>query len=147
MAFDEVARQDDAVRDRYAEILYRFFYGDDHRSRRSCSATPIPATTSSVADGRVAFFDFGMLRRLPADYLRREGLVSRAIRRGDAPLMLDTLHDLGYLPGPTADWDGELPARLHARGRPGGSRAPTASSPRISGAARLPSAAKPAPTT
>ena len=107
MTFDDVARQEDPVRDRYAEILYRFFYativglglvlGDPH-----------PGNYLLCPDGRVAFFDFGMLRQLPAGYLRREGLVGRAIRRGDTTLMVETLHDLGYLPGATADWDGQL---------------------------------------
>ena len=107
MAFDEVADLPDAARDRYAEILYRFFYttitelglvlGDPH-----------PGNYLLCADGRVAFFDFGMLRRLPSDYLRREGAIARAIREADKPLILESLSELGYLPGPAGDWDAQL---------------------------------------
>ncbi|MEA2372193.1 MAG: hypothetical protein QOH12_2587 [Solirubrobacteraceae bacterium] len=107
MGFDEVADQPDAVRDRYAEILYRFFYGTI-AGLDLVLGDPHPGNYLLCEDGRVGFFDFGMLRRLPADYLRREGNVTRAIRESDAPLMLDTLRDLGYLPGESADWDGEL---------------------------------------
>jgi predicted unusual protein kinase regulating ubiquinone biosynthesis (AarF/ABC1/UbiB family) len=107
MAFDEVAAQPDAVRDRYAEILYRFFYGTI-TGLDLVLGDPHPGNYLLCADGRVAFFDFGMLRRLPADYLRREGDVARAIRDGDAPLMLERFGELGYLPGEPADWDGEL---------------------------------------
>jgi predicted unusual protein kinase regulating ubiquinone biosynthesis (AarF/ABC1/UbiB family) len=107
MDFETVARQPDDVRDRYAEILYRFFYTTIARLGLVLG-DPHPGNYLLCDDGRVAFFDFGMLRRLPAGYLRREGLVARAIRQDDAPLMVETLHDLGYLPGESADWDGPL---------------------------------------
>jgi predicted unusual protein kinase regulating ubiquinone biosynthesis (AarF/ABC1/UbiB family) len=107
MGFDEVQRRPDAMRDRYAEILYRFFYvtvqqlglvlGDPH-----------PGNYLLCPDGRVAFFDFGMMRRLPRDYLRREAAVSRAVRESDAPAIIAGMHELGYLPGDPGDWDGEL---------------------------------------
>jgi predicted unusual protein kinase regulating ubiquinone biosynthesis (AarF/ABC1/UbiB family) len=107
MPFEAVASEPDGVRDRYAEILYRFFYATI-TGTGLVLGDPHPGNYLLCPDGRVAFFDFGMLRRLPPDYLRREGLVARAIREGDAPLIVQTLHDLGYLPGPSADWDGEL---------------------------------------
>lgn len=107
MGFEEVSDQPDDVRDRYAEILYRFFYGTI-TGLDLVLGDPHPGNYLLCADGRVGFFDFGMLRRLPADYLRREGDVARAIRDSDTQLMLATLRDLGYLPGDLADWDGEL---------------------------------------
>jgi predicted unusual protein kinase regulating ubiquinone biosynthesis (AarF/ABC1/UbiB family) len=107
MAFDDVAAEPDAVRDRYAEILYRFFYGTI-AGLGLVLGDPHPGNYLLCPDDRVAFFDFGMLRRLPADHLAREGLVAQAIREDDAPLMLATLGDLGYLPGEAADWDGQL---------------------------------------
>ena len=107
MPFDEVAAQPDDVRDRYAEILYRFFYGTI-AGLGLVLGDPHPGNYLLCPDGRVAFFDFGMLRRLPAEYLRREGEVARAIREEDTGLLIATLADLGYLPGPASDWDGEL---------------------------------------
>jgi predicted unusual protein kinase regulating ubiquinone biosynthesis (AarF/ABC1/UbiB family) len=107
IGFDRVAEQPDAVRDRFAEIVYRFYYvtaaelgvalGDPH-----------PGNYLLCADGRVAFFDFGMVRELPRDYLAREGEVLRAIRERDAPALVAAMRELGYLPGPSAEWDGAL---------------------------------------
>ena len=47
---------------------------------------PHPGNYLLGDDGRVAFFDFGMLRRLPRDYLASEAVVMNAIRDRDAPL-------------------------------------------------------------
>jgi predicted unusual protein kinase regulating ubiquinone biosynthesis (AarF/ABC1/UbiB family) len=107
MPFDEVVGQPAPVRDRYAEILYRFFYATI-AGLGLVLGDPHPGNYLLCPDGRVAFFDFGMLRRLPADYLRREGVVARAIREEDADLMVATLGELGYLPGEASGWDGEL---------------------------------------
>ncbi|MEA2300339.1 MAG: hypothetical protein QOE44_874 [Solirubrobacteraceae bacterium] len=107
MDFETVAAQPDPVRDRYAEILYRFFYGTI-TGLGLVLGDPHPGNYLLCPDGRVAFFDFGMLRRLPPGYLRREGVVARAIREEDTPLMVATLGELGYLPGAAEDWDGEL---------------------------------------
>jgi predicted unusual protein kinase regulating ubiquinone biosynthesis (AarF/ABC1/UbiB family) len=107
MSFEQVAGEPEPVRDRFAQIVYRFFYvtaaelgvalGDPH-----------PGNYLLRPDGRVAFFDFGMVRELPREYLRREARVFAAIREGDAPELVAAMRDLGYLPGPSAEWDGAL---------------------------------------
>jgi hypothetical protein len=107
MGFDEVQRRPDAMRDRYAEILYRFFYVTVQQLGLALG-DPHPGNYLLCPDGRVAFFDFGMMRRLPRDYLRREAAVSRAVRESDAPAIIAGMHELGYLPGDPGDWDGEL---------------------------------------
>jgi len=115
ITFDKVARQPDAVRDRYAEIVYRFFYGTAlHLGSRW--AIHIPATTFCGPDGRVAFFDFGMTRRLPTDYLRREALIACGVRVGDNDAVITGMRALG-LPHRRARRGGRAaPARIHARG-------------------------------
>ncbi len=107
MGFEEVQRQPDAVRDRYTEILYRFFYVTAHELGLALG-DPHPGNYLFCPDGRVAFFDFGMMRKLPADYVRREAAISRAVRESDAPTIIAGMHELGYLPGDPQDWDGEL---------------------------------------
>jgi len=111
-SFGEVADQPAAVRDRYAEIVYRFFYGTLLNTGLALG-DPHPGNYLLCPDGRVAFFDFGMVRSLPADYLREEAKVIRAIREDDPPTLLAQFRRLGYLPGEDqadgdADWDGEL---------------------------------------
>jgi predicted unusual protein kinase regulating ubiquinone biosynthesis (AarF/ABC1/UbiB family) len=107
MSFEQVASEPEPVRDRYAEIVYRFFYvtaGELHVAL----GDPHPGNYLLCDDGRVAFFDFGMVRELPRDYLAREALVFRAIREGDAPALVTAMRNLGYLPGLQAEWNGEL---------------------------------------
>ena len=106
MDFAEVATQPEAIRDRYAEIIYRFFYVTAMELGLALG-DPHPGNYLYCPDGRVAFFDFGMLRRLPPDYLRREAAVSRAVRESDAEGVLRGMDDLGYLP-PDESFDGAL---------------------------------------
>ena len=107
LGFDDVGREPDAVRDRYAEIVYRFFYGTALELGLALG-DPHPGNYLLCPDGRVAFFDFGMVRPLPRDYVRREGVITRAVRDGVAADVLAGLHTLGYLPGEPADWDEQL---------------------------------------
>jgi len=107
MSFDEVCAQPDPVRDRYAQILYRFFYGTATGLGVGLG-DPHPGNYLLGPDGRVAFFDFGMMRRLPPDYLRREARIARGVRDRDAAKVTAGMRELGYLPGPSHDWDGEL---------------------------------------
>lgn len=113
-SFRDVAGEPEPVRDRYAEIVYRFFYGTVLNLDLALG-DPHPGNYLLCPDGRVAFFDFGMVRTLPADYLREEAKVIRAIRDHDEAGMLAQLRALGYLPGEAEDeaagaegWDGAL---------------------------------------
>jgi predicted unusual protein kinase regulating ubiquinone biosynthesis (AarF/ABC1/UbiB family) len=107
ITFDKVARQPDAVRDRYAEIVYRFFYGTALQLGLALG-DPHPGNYLLQADGRVAFFDFGMIRRLPTDYLRREALIARGVRVGDNDAVITGMRALGYLTGELDEEDRRL---------------------------------------
>ena len=107
MSFDEVSVQPDPVRDRYAQIVYRFFYGTATGLGFGLG-DPHPGNYLLATDGRVAFFDFGMMRRLPPDYLQREARIARGIRERDAAAVTAGMRELGYLPGAPGDWDDEL---------------------------------------
>jgi len=109
-SFREVGAEPEEVRDRYAAIVYRFFYGTVLNLELALG-DPHPGNYLLCPDGHVAFFDFGMVRRLPADYLREEAKVIRAIRERDETTLLSQLRELGYLPGDVDDdggWDGAL---------------------------------------
>jgi predicted unusual protein kinase regulating ubiquinone biosynthesis (AarF/ABC1/UbiB family) len=105
--FRGVGDEPEPVRDRYAEIVYRFFYGNVLGLGLTLG-DPHPGNYLLCGDGRVAFFDFGMVRNLPPDYLRREAAIIGAIRDDDATALVAGMSELGYLPGAPADWDGEL---------------------------------------
>ncbi len=89
----------DADRDRYAEVIHRFFH-DTAGRLETALGDPHPGNVLLAEDGRVAFIDFGMLRRLPATYMAREGDVYRALRSDDRAGLRRTLGELGYLPEP-----------------------------------------------
>ena len=74
IGFPEVAERPEPVRDRYAEIVYRFFYANAAELDIALG-DPHPGNYLLCDDDRVAFFDFGMVRELPRTYLRREGEV------------------------------------------------------------------------
>lgn len=97
--FGAMRTHDDAERDRYAEIIHRFFH--DTAGRLGIAlGDPHPGNVLLARDGRVAFIDFGMLRQLPAGYLEREGHVYRSLRDEDRDGLRRTLAALGYLPEP-----------------------------------------------
>jgi predicted unusual protein kinase regulating ubiquinone biosynthesis (AarF/ABC1/UbiB family) len=107
IGFDAVLAEPDAVRDRYVEIVYRFFYETANHLGLALG-DPHPGNYLLCPDGRVGFFDFGMMRHLSAGYVRSEGVIARAVRESDERAVIAGMHRLGYLPGDEADWDGAL---------------------------------------
>ena len=107
LGFDRVVEEPDEVRDRYAEIVYRFFYANAGELDIALG-DPHPGNYLLCDDGRIAFFDFGMISELPRGYLRREAEVFRALQESDASLLTTTMRELGYLPGPSAEWNGQI---------------------------------------
>ena len=75
--FEEVKRLDEAERDRFGEIVFRFFFGTLKHLRRA-AGDPHPGNYLLIDDGRVGFLDFGLMRVVDADYLEGE----RAARPG-----------------------------------------------------------------
>src|SRR3954447_10948275 len=86
--FEEVKRLGDAERDRFAEIVFRFFFGTLMHTRR-CSGDPHPGNYLLMDDGRVGFLDFGLMRDVDEAYLELERGVARAAEAGDAQAVFD----------------------------------------------------------
>ena len=107
LSFEQVGAEPDEVRDRYAQIIYRFFYGTA-LGLGLALGDPHPGNYLLRDDGRVAFFDFGMARKLPPDYLAREARIVAAIRENDEDEMLRGMSELGYLPGELDAWRADL---------------------------------------
>jgi predicted unusual protein kinase regulating ubiquinone biosynthesis (AarF/ABC1/UbiB family) len=96
--FEEVKRMDDATRDRYGEIVFRFFF--DRERTLMVLGDPHPGNYLLLDDGRVGFLDFGMVRRVSAEHFDRERRLGRAIAAGDAACVHELMSELGYLPDP-----------------------------------------------
>ncbi|MBA2513362.1 MAG: AarF/ABC1/UbiB kinase family protein [Solirubrobacterales bacterium] len=97
--FEEVKALPEAERDRYAEIVFRFFFTTLLKLRR-CSGDPHPGNYLLLSDGKVGFLDFGFMRVIEPAYLQAERDLAVAVTEGDAPEVHRLLSDLGYLPRP-----------------------------------------------
>jgi predicted unusual protein kinase regulating ubiquinone biosynthesis (AarF/ABC1/UbiB family) len=101
LRFQEVKQLGARERDRFGEILFRFFFGTLTHLRRS-SGDPHPGNYLLLGDGRVGFLDFGLMRMVDAGYLAGEQALARAVVAGDAEAVHGTFAELGYLPEPDA---------------------------------------------
>jgi predicted unusual protein kinase regulating ubiquinone biosynthesis (AarF/ABC1/UbiB family) len=97
--FDAVKQLGEAERDRFAEIVFRFFFGTLRRLRRA-AGDPHPGNYLLLDDGRVGFLDFGLMRVVDSDYLAGERALAQAVAARDADAVHDRLAALGYLPQP-----------------------------------------------
>ena len=112
--FEEVKRLGAAERDRFGEIVFRFYFGTLSYLARA-SGDPHPGNYLLLDDGRVGFLDFGLMRVIDPDYLAAEHAIARATAAGDAAAVHRGMSALGYLPEP-ADFD---PQRLLSQLRVG----------------------------
>jgi hypothetical protein len=99
--FEQIKLLPEAERDRFGEIVFRFFYGLLMREHLA-AGDPHPGNYLLADDGRVCFLDFGLMRRVDPEYLQGERALARAVIAGDAAKVHKGLADLGYLPDPTA---------------------------------------------
>src|SRR6476620_10014667 len=100
--FGAVLRLDEPQRDRYGEIVFRFYFGLLYRDRIALG-DPHPGNYLLRPDGHVCFLDFGLLRDVDAAHLAAEGAIARAVRDGDAEALKAALSTGGYLPTSRAD--------------------------------------------
>jgi predicted unusual protein kinase regulating ubiquinone biosynthesis (AarF/ABC1/UbiB family) len=97
--FEELKRRPQAERDRIGEIVFRFFLGCLYRHRQF-SGDPHPGNFLLQDDGRVAFLDFGLFKRMDAEPVELELACQRAVVEGDAATLHELLARSGFLPQP-----------------------------------------------
>jgi predicted unusual protein kinase regulating ubiquinone biosynthesis (AarF/ABC1/UbiB family) len=97
--FDAVRAAPEDVRDRVGEIVYRFYCGTLYR-RHEFSGDPHPGNFQLLADGRVAFYDFGLFKRMTADQVAFELACQRAACEGRAGELHALMAAAGILPEP-----------------------------------------------
>jgi predicted unusual protein kinase regulating ubiquinone biosynthesis (AarF/ABC1/UbiB family) len=96
-SFEQVRELPDAERNRFGEIVFRFFLGSLYRNGHF-SGDPHPGNYRLMDDGRVAFLDFGMTKHVDRAHLDREIAALRAGMGGDAEALLVAMSDAGYYP-------------------------------------------------
>jgi predicted unusual protein kinase regulating ubiquinone biosynthesis (AarF/ABC1/UbiB family) len=99
--FEQVKRLGEDERDRFGEIVFRFYFGTLDHLRRA-AGDPHPGNYLLLDDGRVGFLDFGLMRVVDADYLERERAIAVAAADADADALHAAMAAAGYLPEPGA---------------------------------------------
>ena len=97
--FEELKTRSQAERDRIGEIVFRFFLGCLYRHRQF-SGDPHPGNFVLLADGRIAFLDFGLFKRMDQAAVELELACQRAVIEGDPAELHRLLADSGFLPEP-----------------------------------------------
>jgi len=93
--FERVKAMDRASRDRFGEIVFRFFFGSLYRNGHF-SGDPHPGNYRLMDDGRVAFMDFGMTRRVARADLDAEVAAIGAAMDGDPAELHRRLGAMGF---------------------------------------------------
>jgi predicted unusual protein kinase regulating ubiquinone biosynthesis (AarF/ABC1/UbiB family) len=98
-SFEALKDDPDELRNRVGEIIYRFFCGTLYR-RHEFSGDPHPGNFLLQPDGRVAFFDFGLFKRMDAASVELELACQRAAAEGRAEDLHRLMADARILPEP-----------------------------------------------
>jgi predicted unusual protein kinase regulating ubiquinone biosynthesis (AarF/ABC1/UbiB family) len=99
VAFEELKSYPQDERDRVGEILFRFYFGCLYRHRQF-SGDPHPGNSMLLEDGRMAFLDFGLFKRMPPGTVELEMDVARAVIAGDADTIMRRGTETGFFPEP-----------------------------------------------
>jgi predicted unusual protein kinase regulating ubiquinone biosynthesis (AarF/ABC1/UbiB family) len=110
--FEVVRRAEVGERDRYGEIVFRFFFGLLYRDRIALG-DPHPGNYLLCPDGRVCFLDFGLIRDIEPERVAAEAAIALAVREQRAAEVKGALIAGGYLPADRADLvDAEFALRM-----------------------------------
>jgi predicted unusual protein kinase regulating ubiquinone biosynthesis (AarF/ABC1/UbiB family) len=97
--FEELKAYPQAERDRIGEILFRFYFGCLYRHHQF-SGDPHPGNSMLLDDGRMAFIDFGLFKRMPPGAVELEIEVARAVIEGDCETIMRVGAETGLFPEP-----------------------------------------------
>ena len=97
--FEQLKAYPQEQRDRIGEILFRFYFGCLYRHHQF-SGDPHPGNSMLLRDGRMAFLDFGLFKRMPAGAVSLEIEVARAIIEGDIDTIMRLGTETGFFPEP-----------------------------------------------
>jgi predicted unusual protein kinase regulating ubiquinone biosynthesis (AarF/ABC1/UbiB family) len=97
--FRVLEREPQEERDRIAEIVFRFFFGCLYRHRKF-SGDPHPGNFLRMADGKIAFLDFGLFKQLGREAVDLELACQRAVVEDDEQELHRLLAAGGFIPEP-----------------------------------------------
>jgi predicted unusual protein kinase regulating ubiquinone biosynthesis (AarF/ABC1/UbiB family) len=97
--FEELKGRDQVERDRIGEMIFRFYFSCLYRHGQF-SGDPHPGNSMLLDDGRMAFFDFGLFKRMPPGSVQLEINVARAIIEGDTDTIMRMGTEVGFFRDP-----------------------------------------------
>jgi predicted unusual protein kinase regulating ubiquinone biosynthesis (AarF/ABC1/UbiB family) len=97
--FEEMKQLPDEERNRIAEIVFRFYFGCMYRHHQF-SGDPHPGNCILLDDGRMAFLDFGLFKRIPAAAAEFELQTQRLGIERKGRELIDLLHRGGFIGDP-----------------------------------------------
>ena len=100
IGFDEIKELPHEERSRFGEIVFRGSFGSIYHLQHF-NADPHPGNYILMEDGRVAFLDFGMTKKLDREQIVLEQRAFDAASRDDPEAFRQALHDLGFIKKPS----------------------------------------------
>src|SRR5436309_3247327 len=99
LGFEDIKELPQDKKDRFGEIVFRFCFGSIYHLQHF-NADAHPGNYVLMDDGRVAFLDFGMTKRLTPEQIQLEQRAVDAAGRDDPEALRDALHVLGFVNDP-----------------------------------------------
>jgi predicted unusual protein kinase regulating ubiquinone biosynthesis (AarF/ABC1/UbiB family) len=100
VGFEQVKELPHEERSRFGEIVFRGSFGSIYHLQHF-NADPHPGNYILLDDGRVAFLDFGMTKKLDHEQIVLEQRAFDAASRDDPEDFRKALHDLGFVKNPS----------------------------------------------
>ncbi len=100
IGFEQIKELPQEERSRFGEIVFRGSFGSIYHLQHF-NADPHPGNYLLMPDGRVAFLDFGMTKKLDREQIELEQRVVDAAIRAEPEALREALHDLGFVKNPS----------------------------------------------
>ncbi|HXF31044.1 MAG TPA: AarF/ABC1/UbiB kinase family protein [Solirubrobacterales bacterium] len=113
--FEAIKELPHEERSRFGEIVFRGSFGSIYHLQQF-NADPHPGNYILMDDGRVAFLDFGMTKKLDREQILLEQRAFDAASRDDPEAFRAALHELGFVKNPSKLDAERLLDHMHAIG-------------------------------
>jgi predicted unusual protein kinase regulating ubiquinone biosynthesis (AarF/ABC1/UbiB family) len=100
IGFEQIKQLPHEQRSRFGEIVFRGSFGSIYHLQHF-NADPHPGNYLLLEDGRVAFLDFGMTKKLDREQILLEQRAFDAASRDDPEAFRQALHELGFVKNPS----------------------------------------------
>jgi predicted unusual protein kinase regulating ubiquinone biosynthesis (AarF/ABC1/UbiB family) len=100
IGFEQIKELPDEERSRFGEIVFRGSFGSIYHLQHF-NADPHPGNYILMGDGRVAFLDFGMTKKLDHEQIVLEQRAIDAAFHNDPERLRQAFHELGFVKNPS----------------------------------------------